>query len=103
MVSAHLGIGVTAAHDLAAMRAREMHARTLRWADEGADFLESLRRQPAMAAPALYGEAIGRLLVRPAELMAALVGIDPELHGCRHARHELRIENQETWIRGAVV
>ena len=49
------------------MRAGEVHRVSLGRRDEAADLLEPLRRQPALAPPALHGEAVGRLLVRAAE------------------------------------
>src|SRR5581483_7473652 len=77
-------VDVALAHDLAAVRAGEMHAVALGRGDEAANLLQPLGRQPALAAPALDGEAVGGLLIGPAELVAALVRVDPHLDGCRY-------------------
>ena len=96
-------VGVALAHDLAAVRAREMHAVALGRADELADLVEAVRRQPALTAATLDGEAIGRFLVGAAKLVAAFVREDPLLHDRRHLGDQARIENEKTRISGAVV
>jgi len=46
-----------------------MHLVALRFRDELADLLQPIGVEPALAASALHGKAIGRLLVWPAELV----------------------------------
>src|SRR3990172_4864824 len=101
--SADIGIGEALAHVLAAVRAREMHTVALGGGNKIADLLEPTRRKPSLAPPALHGEAVGGLLVGAAELVAALVGKNPELHRGRNLGHQARIEDQESRIGGAVI
>ena len=56
-----------------------MHARSLGRTDELTNLFQPVGRQPALSAPALDRETIGDLFARPAELVAALVGVDPQL------------------------
>jgi len=58
---------------------------TLGSRNETADSFEAVWREPPFAPPTLNREAIGCLLIRPPELVAAFVGEDPELDGRRHA------------------
>src|SRR5690349_15315222 len=98
-----LRIDVALAHGLAAVRAREVHAVALGRGDEAANLLEPLGSQPFLAAPALHGEAVRCLLVGPAELVPALMGVDPQLDGRRDLVEELGVEDEEARIRGAVI
>jgi hypothetical protein len=70
-----------------------VHAVALGRRDEAADLLQTVGFEPALAAAALDGEAVGGLLVGAAELVAALMGVDPQLDRCRDARQEAWIED----------
>src|SRR6478736_7373395 len=94
---------VAAAHVFATVRTGKVHRVALGGGDELADVVEPLGRQPLLAASALDGEAVGRLLVWTAELVAALVRVDPHLYGSRDARHQFGIENQEARVGGAII
>src|SRR5215216_2051150 len=85
------GVGIALAHRLAPVRALEMHAVALGGSDELADLFEAFGRQPALAPAPLHGETVGGLLVGSAELMAALVGVNPHLHRGRDPRQQLGI------------
>lgn len=80
------------------MRAGEMHAVAFRRRDKGADLLEAFGGQPALAATALNGEAVGRLLIRTAELVTAFVCIYPELNRRRDLVQEARVHDQKARI-----
>src|SRR5690606_17938565 len=90
-------------HGLAAVRPGQMHARAAGGCNEFAHLLEPFGCQPALTAATLNGKAVCRLLVRPAELMRALVRMNPELYRRRHARQQTRVENQEAWIGRTVI
>src|SRR5581483_714074 len=96
-------IDIALAHDLAAVRAREVHGVALGRGDEAADLLQTVGREPSLAAAALHGKAIRRLLVGTAELVAALVRVDPHLDRRRDLVEQLGVEDQEARIGGAVV
>lgn len=96
-------VGVALAHVFAAMTAGEMHAVAFGGRDETADLFEALWRKPALAPAALHGKAIGGFFVRPAKLVAAFVGKDPLLNGCRNLVEQARVHNEEAWIRRTIV
>src|SRR6185436_11413755 len=91
--SLHRPIGITATHDLATIRAYEVHRITFNRQDELAHLIEPLRRQPALAASALHRKAIRRLLVGAAVLVAALVRVNPQLHRRGYLRQQLGVED----------
>jgi hypothetical protein len=56
-----------------------MHVVALGRGHEFANLIQTFRRQPAPSPSALNGKAISRFLVWTAELMAALMCVDPQL------------------------
>jgi hypothetical protein len=60
-----------------------------------ADLVEAGGCEPAFAAAALDGNAIGLDLVRPDTLVGAFVAEYPQLHRRRETGEQVRIENQE--------
>lgn len=99
----HFRVGVTLAHVIAAVRARKVHAVAFGWRDELADFLDTLRRQPAFTAATLHGKAIRRLFVGSAKLMSALVRVNPHFDGYRNLGHQPRVENQKPGVCSAKI
>src|SRR5262245_50547069 len=70
-------VDVALAHGFTAEGAGEMHGVALGRRDEAANLLEPFGRQPALPSPPLHRETIRCLLVGSAELVPALVRIDP--------------------------
>src|SRR5262249_15314579 len=98
-----VAVRIALAHQLAAVGAGEVHAVAFGRRNEPAHLLEPVGRQPALAPAALNGEAVGGLLVGAAELVAALMGMDPQLHRCGNLREQLGIENEEARIGGPII
>lgn len=80
-----------------------MHAVALRRRNEGADFFQTFGRQPALAAAALDGKTVGRFFIGAAELVSALVRVDPLLDGRRYLVEQPRVHDQKARISGAVI
>ena len=71
-----------------------MHVVGLCRCHEDADLLQPLRREPALASPPLDREAVGRLFIGAAELMAALVRVNPHLHDGRYLGQQPGVEDR---------
>src|SRR4030095_11803336 len=102
-ILAHGRVSVALAHILATVRACKVHAVAFGRCDEPADLFQTIGREPPFPAPTLHRETIRRLLVGTAELVAALVCMDPELHRGRHPAQQSWVENEEAGIGGAVI
>src|SRR5262245_48195604 len=74
-------VRVAGLHGLAALGARKMYVVGLSRRHEQAYVFQPFGRQPSLPTAALHGEAVGRFLVGAAKLVAALVGVDPQLDG----------------------
>ena len=89
-------VGVAGLHGLAALGARKVYVVGLGWRHEKAHVLQPFGRKPSLPSAALHGKAIGGFLVGAAKLVAALVGMDPQLDGKRFdARQQFWIEDEE--------
>ena len=67
--------------------------------DELADLIETVRRQPSSAPPALRRKTIRLGLILDTQRVAAFVMENPELHRRRHLRHQLGIKDDKTLVR----
>ena len=80
-----------------------MHAVAFGRRNKVTDLVEAFGRQPAIAAAPLHGKTIGRLFVRPSELVAALVRENPLLYWRRNFVEQARVHNEKAGIRRTVI
>jgi len=68
------------------------------------DLFQACRCQPALAPASLNSKAVRCLFIRTSELVAALVGMNPEFDRCGlDGAQQLRVDDEKTWVGGRVV
>ena len=96
-------IAIAAAHGFAAVRSCKVHVVALSHGDEVTHLIQPVLGEPSFAAAPLDAKAVGGLLVGTAKLMSAFMRIDPQTHGKGQLAEQLRIQNDEAWVCGAIV
>lgn len=76
----------------------------MRGADEAANLIEPLRREPAGSPSAMYGKAVGLVLVGADELVTAFVTVNPKFDGGWDLGDVRHVQDDELPIgRGGIV